>query len=500
MTSIGDHPEPVNDVHDDVPDAVRAGIDVDAVERQLTGGWIERDRWFDSIAELEVAREKSVARVVASSARAGDTRKVVRRHFEALWSVVSDLGYDVRVNHRHHVVEIRPRVRGMEAWRRFDEGDAAMIADLVMVRVRFNDPGRWGKQSVLDSALALVADHEERGESVDPFIEWIREGGPWDGKPRLDSVLQHCGFIVADGAAAAVAVRYILIGGVVRSLWPGAKHDVLVLFYSRMQGIGKSLFLARLLPSGLRASLFNDDLDLSGKDTRSFAESVMGRVIVESAEVAGLKNAEVHGLKSQLSRSVYSYRKPYARAPSDTPATHVPVGTANLEEGKYLLPSDPTGYRRFYPLELESGDPEKVISYLRENRHQLWKEALYRVEEKGEEIPYADAAAAAAAEERSETLAYVNQEMEDVYAYFMDEPTFLPLREDAAGGGMKLGDMRDWMLQGLDGRESGEALLPWQDDLKKHHRNRFMNDMATVLKRHGWRNVRRSSGRLWYSP
>ena len=58
------------------------------------------------------------------------------------------------------------------------------------------------------------------------------------------------------------------------------------------------------------------------------------------------------------------------------------IGTLNPDDYA-SLPTDPSGYRRFVPLFVnDSTTYEKVESFLKANRNQLWAEALYRAKAK----------------------------------------------------------------------------------------------------------------------
>ena len=91
--------------------------------------------------------------------------------------------------------------------------------------------------------------------------------------------------------------------------------------------------------------------------------------------MAGSTRADLESLKAFLSRQDDgATRLSYRRDPESTPRRCILAGTANPA---HCLPNDPTGLRRFIPLEL---GPEQtaVEPYLETNRTQLWAEALHR--------------------------------------------------------------------------------------------------------------------------
>jgi predicted P-loop ATPase len=86
------------------------------------------------------------------------------------------------------------------------------------------------------------------------------------------------------------------------------------------------------------------------------------------AELQALRRADAETLKAFCSRAVDRVRPPYGRSVIDIPRRCVFIGTAN--EGGYLV--DPTGNRRFWPLEVLA---EVDVEGLGRDRDQLWAEA-----------------------------------------------------------------------------------------------------------------------------
>lgn len=90
----------------------------------------------------------------------------------------------------------------------------------------------------------------------------------------------------------------------------------------------------------------------------------------EFAELAGLRASDMDVLKAFMSRATDRYRMPYGRNTEDHQRRVVFAGTVN--EGGYL--SDPTGARRFWPLEMAQGS-RVDLDWIAEHRDQLWAEA-----------------------------------------------------------------------------------------------------------------------------
>jgi predicted P-loop ATPase len=114
---------------------------------------------------------------------------------------------------------------------------------------------------------------------------------------------------------------------------------------------------------------FTDEIaDLGSKDS---SMQVHGVLIVEIAELDAMSKSEVSKVKAFMSRAVDRYRPPYGKHLVEAPRESVFAGTVNPGI-KYL--KDETGGRRFWPVKCGRID----LQGLKEDRHQLWAEAVSR--------------------------------------------------------------------------------------------------------------------------
>jgi predicted P-loop ATPase len=136
--------------------------------------------------------------------------------------------------------------------------------------------------------------------------------------------------------------------------------------------VGKSQSLAALASR----DWFSDDIRYIGE--RSAAEQLSGKWLIELAELASVRKADSEKTKGWLTRGADRYRVPYGRLANDFPRQCIFCGSTN--ETEYL--ADATGARRYWPVEV-SGQSVNVQA-LREERDQLWAEAIarYRAGEK----------------------------------------------------------------------------------------------------------------------
>ena len=287
---------------------------------------------------------------------------------DALKSALSTIDVRIRYNSRAAVTEWRD---GNSVWRQLTDRQADDWRDWLAKQFECQaSQGRksrlyYGRERWSTSVNALC-----NRNSVDPFEEWLDSLPRWDGKPRLDRLLIGL-FDADDNPLTRWAGAYLFIGAVQRTKEPGCKLDECPVLIGA-QGIGKSAFIRSALPPA-HDDWFSDALCLSDAP-KVMTEALLGKVLVELSEMAGSTRAEQDRLKAFLTRrNDNSVRLAYRRNAEALPRRCVLVGTTNRPE---CLPNDPSGNRRFVPVELRSGCD--VESFMRVNREQLWAEALDR--------------------------------------------------------------------------------------------------------------------------
>jgi virulence-associated protein E len=194
----------------------------------------------------------------------------------------------------------------------------------------------------------------------------------WDGVPRIDRWLFDYGGADATQYVCEVG-RLTLIAAVRRVRRPGCKFDEMLVLENPDQGNNRSTALAVL---AVKEEWFSDDFPLH-IDSKKVIENLLGRWIIEAAELSGMRRGEVEHIKAMLSRTRDRARMSYDRIITDAPRQCVFFGTTNNTE--YLR--DTTGNRRFWPVRVRRFDLEA----LRRDRDLLWAEAAAR-EAKGESI------------------------------------------------------------------------------------------------------------------
>ena len=276
--------------------------------------------------------------------------------------------------------------RGID-WERMDDRAEGALWDAIArmcVFERANGgtvPARFIGQVRTDSRNTLQHNVSHDAFEED-YLNWL---SPWDEVERVDTVLEDIFLLdtsLPDWRAMSVAAsKAILLGEMMRIVEPGAKLDEIAVLIGP-QGCGKSIFCALLVPTRWRQHWFSDALILrSSGQHRDQAQSLLGRVIVECGEMAGMSRADVDGLKAFIARQTDQIRLPYDRLFSEHPRRCVIVGTSNDDQ---ILPNDPTGLRRFLPVRIRSRGPHPIVERMEQLRDQLWAEAKHRVCTQGE--------------------------------------------------------------------------------------------------------------------
>ena len=224
-------------------------------------------------------------------------------------------------------------------------------------------------RGTLEEAVAMVA-KRHRFHPVRHYFEGLR--GRWDGTPRLATWLRRCCLEEDEWDDREPLQQYLakvgtwmLMAIVARVFTPGCKFDYMAILEGA-QGLGKST-----LCNILGADYFADTgLVLGDKDSY---QNLQGISVYEWGELDSLTRSEITKVKQFISSKKDRFRASFDRRPADYPRQCIFVGTTN--EDHYLV--DPTGNRRFWPIRVTR---HIDLDWLRENREQLFAEAVERVD------------------------------------------------------------------------------------------------------------------------
>jgi predicted P-loop ATPase len=217
---------------------------------------------------------------------------------------------------------------------------------------------------MVDAGVNAVM-HERSYHPVRDWLERLR----WDGVSRLETWLSRYLGAPQDPYHAHVG-RWFLMTMCRRVFEPGCRADYMLVLEGP-QGIEKSTLLATLAG----ATWFSDNIpDIGTKDA---SEHLVGRWLIEIAEMDQFDRAESAAMKAFLSRTTERYRRAYGHRTLSEPRQCVFAGTVNHRS--YL--KDDTGNRRYWPVAVGRVDLPGLCPV----RDQLFAEAWHRAVTLGEQ-------------------------------------------------------------------------------------------------------------------
>lgn len=221
-------------------------------------------------------------------------------------------------------------------------------------------------RGTLEEAVRMVA-FRHRFHPVRQYLEGLK----WDGTKRLATWVRRACLEEDEWNDQDPLQRYLarvgtffLMGMCQRVMDPGCKFDWMLILEGA-QGMRKSTLL-RVLAGDYFA---DTGLVLGDKDSY---QQLQGRWLYEFGELDSFGKAEVTKIKSFIASSSDYFRASFDRRAREYPRQLVFGGTTN--EDHYL--TDPTGNRRFWPVRVTRTID---IDWVRENRDQLFAEAMARL-------------------------------------------------------------------------------------------------------------------------
>lgn len=218
----------------------------------------------------------------------------------------------------------------------------------------------WGIE-VSDEMMYKALDASlPRRNSIQEWLTSLK----WDGTPRFGLLTDQV-FKLPGNAYVAEVLQLLLTGMVARAMDPGCKFDYCIILRGP-QGVGKTLFFEKLARERyvMLYSRTTQDKDILGAVATGWIVSI---------EELFDSRASLKELKSMISATVDTWRKPYHREMESQPKRCVLVGTTDA--GADFL-DDMAGYRRF--LIIECGNQKFNLDLMEEIRDQLFAEAFAR--------------------------------------------------------------------------------------------------------------------------
>jgi len=232
--------------------------------------------------------------------------------------------------------------------------------------------GQWlavhRRVSFSKDALHAAIDSAARAQAYNPLVDYLRHL-VWDKKPRVANWLSTYLRAASDEYTQSTG-KWWLISAVARAEKPGCQVDH-VLVLKGKQGARKSSALIAL--AGSQWCLESLPRIREGKDAMQI---LRGNWICILSELESIRGAAFTETKDYVTRRVDKFRPSHGRFTVEVPRACIFAGTTNEE---YCLPPDPSGLRRWWPVNVGDADIEGI----ERDRDQLWAEA-YAMYCKGE--------------------------------------------------------------------------------------------------------------------
>ncbi len=239
----------------------------------------------------------------------------------------------------------------------FDQSEVTMVTQHFAQERHY----RVSKDVAADAVLAVT----RRLYSVHPIIDYL-ESLTWDGVNRLETLLPYYAGS-PDNPYTREVSKNTMLGAVYRIMQPGCKLDQ-VLILEGDQGNEKGKFIETLSLD------YCASIKLTLRDEERAVQALQGVWFVDLDEIDQYLSVanEQAATKSFITRKFDHIRLSYERKAMDYPRQCIIIGSCNAGRGGYM--SDLTGNRRYWPVVTKTF----LLDELKQDRDQLWAEALYR--------------------------------------------------------------------------------------------------------------------------
>jgi len=212
-------------------------------------------------------------------------------------------------------------------------------------------------------------------QPYDPFIAYFEGLPEWDGEEHIQQLADTVTVQERIKDWWQIALRMWLIGCVACATDSNSTNH-LVLVFVGAQGIGKTTWMNRLVPSDLKKHYFSGNINPNNKDTLSHLSECF---LINLDELETLNRGELGSLKSVITQQGIRVRKPYGHFSENLTRRASFMGSVNSAE--FLR--DDTGNRRFLCFEasainaFHNVDLDKVYAQayaLYKSGHRYWLE------------------------------------------------------------------------------------------------------------------------------
>jgi len=297
------------------------------------------------------------------------------------------------------------------------------------------------RSATVYEAVQVAASSDTRHEVRD----WLNTL-EWDGTPRL-VVMLHRGWGTEASPYTSAVGRCFLVAAVARVMDPGCQVDYVPVF----EGVGRSGKTSALRELfGLH--WFDNPSAMFGE--KDFLQNMRGKWCLELGEMANIKGRAIEIVKSIVTRREDLYRASYERSAASHKRQCVFAGTIDRPRWN----TDDAGGTRWWPIVCGKID----LQWIRENRAQLFAEALhrYRAREEWWNVPMDEARA-------RQSQSQDHDVYEDLISSYLirtaaKEVTMKELLRD----GVQLEDTRAWDRHTQERIHNSMRKLGWLYDIR----------------------------------
>lgn len=261
---------------------------------------------------------------------------------------------------------------GGATWEPLTDATLHNISYRLQTRMRFRVFAPIAKELLRDAVHAFC-----RGNIIDTAQNWLN-ALVWDGVPRIDSFFEDYfgGVLAADRASgyarALSAYTWTALAG--RNLQPGVKADITPILIGE-QGIRKTTVLEAMCP--YPQAVVSVHLGNIGSD--DLVRKMRGKLIGEISELRGLHTKDLQSIKDFMTAARDELVPKFHERAIIMARRLLFVGTSNEND----ILADPTGNRRWAPIEVgqdgASVDTDAIVAV----RDQLWAEGAARFRANG---------------------------------------------------------------------------------------------------------------------
>ena len=284
-------------------------------------------------------------------------------YYSTLDNVVIILENDPRLKGRIYLNEFDQRegVKGDLPWRKVTPATNYLTdRDVANLRHYLEKYYQISSAPKVEDALMVVLEKNK----VHPIKEYLNSL-EWDGIGRIENLLtEYLG--VAPSEYVKAISRKVLTAAVSRIYKPGCKFDYVLTLIGK-QGLKKSSLIDKL-----GGAWFSDSFTtMQGKEAY---EQLQGAWLIEIAELAGMRKADMETIKHFITKRKDRYRVSYGRRVEEFLRQCIFFATTNDRTPL----RDITGGRRFWPVDVHEIPPTKdvAIDLTQEVIDQIWAEAM----------------------------------------------------------------------------------------------------------------------------